>query len=154
MEKLTEYMQSYLCFAKAMETWFHSAHHVAKGPGFLSDHNDLYGSIYTQIGDHFDRLVEKSIALSGSEEIACPILLSQGAAKVLYEKYESPVNLHSEEIVKISIICISDLINALTSLYKRFEDSGYLTLGLEDAITSMANQYEKYLYFLGQRYRE
>ena len=154
MKKLTDYMQSYLCFLKAMETWFHSAHHVAKGKGFLSDHNDLYGTIYTQLGDHYDQLVEKSIGLSGSEEIACPIILSQGVSHILKSKYQSPVNLQSEIIVELSITCVSDLINSLTSLYSFFDNSGYLTLGLDDALTSMANQYEKYLYFLGQRYKE
>ena len=80
---LVEYMQGYLAHLKSVEMWIHAAHHVTKGQGFLSDHNDLYGTMYTQIGDHFDILVEKSIGLSGCEDVACPISLSMGASNIL-----------------------------------------------------------------------
>ena len=66
-QNLEEYMHAYLGHLKAIEMWLHAAHHVTKGPGFLSDHKDLYGTMYTTIGDHFDLLIEKSIGLSGSE---------------------------------------------------------------------------------------
>ena len=151
--KLIEYMKSYLAHQKAIEMWLHAAHHVTKGKGFLSDHKDLYGSMYIQIGDHIDLLIEKSIALSGQEDVACPASLSSGASHILNSEYVSPVNLNSEEIVKNAILCVSNLINTLSSLYEIFEDSGYLTLGLQDLLGTMANEYEKYLYFLGQRYK-
>ena len=150
---IEEYMSGYLSNLKAIQMWLHAAHHVTKGKGFLSDHNDLYGMMYNQVSDHFDILVEKSIGLSGREEIACPLTISRRASSILNRYYETPANASSEEIVKGAIVGISNLINSLTSLYENFKESGYLTLGLEDALTSMANEYEKYLYFLGQRYK-
>ena len=68
--------------------------------------------------------------------------------------FTTPANKKSHEIVGYAIECISNLINSLTALYHNFEELGYLTLGLEDTLTSMANEYEKYLYLLGQRYKE
>lgn len=150
---LVEYMQGYLSHLKAVEMWLHAAHHTTKGPGFASDHKDLYGSMYTQIGDHFDILVEKSIALSGVEDVACPASLSLGTSHILNSHYATPVNLDAESIVAIAIKCIANLINLLSSLYKNFEKSGYLTLGMEDSLSSMSNEYEKFLYLLGQRYK-
>ena len=150
---LVEYMQGYLSHLKASEMWLHAAHHVAKGKGFVSDHKDLYGEMYIKLGDHFDILVEKSIALSGAEDVACPASLSLGASHILNSNYQTPVNMNSEDIVENAIYCVSILINSLSSLHEVFKDSGYLTLGMEDALSSMANEYEKYLYFLGQRYK-
>lgn len=150
---LVEYMQGYLAHLKAVEMWLHAAHHVAKGKGFLSDHNSLYGEMYTALGDHYDLLVEKSIGLSGQEDVACPASLSLGASHILNNHYETPVNKDSEKIVHLAIQCVANLINSLSSLYEVFDESGFLTLGMEDALSSMANEYEKYLYFLGQRYK-
>lgn len=151
---VVEYMQGYLVNLKAIKMWMHSAHHVAKGKGFLSDHNDLYGKMYTQLSDHFDILVEKTIGLTGQEEIACPVILSEGAAHTLKSHYSSPVNKNSEEIVGDGIVYVANLINSLSSLYEHVKGSGHMTLGMEDTLTSMANEYENYLYFLGQRYKE
>ena len=150
MYTLEDYMESYIAFTKAAENWYHAAHHVAKGPGFLSDHNDLYGELYKILGEHYDALIEKSIALSGSEQFACPIIQSKAVVLIL-EKYESPINKSAEEIVQLSLNLIASLINSLSSTYEYLESNSYLTLGLDDLLTSFANEYEKYLYFFGQR---
>ena len=150
---LEEYMSSYLAELKAVEMWFHSAHHVTKGPGFLSDHKSLYGEMYIKIGDHFDLLVEKSIGLTGSEITACPLRLSSGASHILNNHYSSPVEKNSNEIVKDAIRSMSNLIRALTSLHEKLKSSRLLSLGLEDSLATMANEYEGFLYFLGQRYK-
>ena len=113
---LTKYMHGYLSHLKATILWFHSAHHVTKGQGFISDHRDLYGEIYSQIDDHFDQLVEKSIALSGDEIIACPAMLSLSAAHILNNHYKSPVNLSSESIIEISIEIMANLINSVSEI--------------------------------------
>jgi DNA-binding ferritin-like protein len=151
--ELLKYMESYLANLKASILWFHAAHHVTKGQGFISDHKSLYGEIYSQMDDHFDELIEKSIALSGEESIACPLKLSLFASHFLNKHYTSPVDNTSQGIVESGIEVISNLINSVSDLYETFEASGMLTLGLDDTLSSHANQYEKYLYFLGQRFK-
>ena len=88
--------------------------------------------------------------LSGDESCACPILLSKSVAKI-FQDYQSPVNKKNEEIIDMSIDIITSIINSLTEVYDFFESKGYLTLGLDDLLTSFANKYEQYLYFLVQR---
>ena len=151
--ELMEYMESYLAHLKACVLWFHAAHHVTKGSGFLSDHQSLYGEIYPKLDDNFDELIEKAIALSGDESIACPLKLSLFSSHFLNEQFKSPVNLSSHEIIAIGIEIVANLINYVSDLYKIFENSGMLTLGLDDALSSHASEYEKYLYFLGQRFK-
>ena len=150
---LNDYMQSYLAHLKSCVMWFHAAHHVTKGPGFMSDHKDLYGNIYTQLDTHFDSLIEKSIALSGDESIACPLQLSVLSSHILNNQYDSPVNRSSQEIAEMSIKLVANLINSTSNIYEVFEESNMLTLGLDDTLTSHANEYENFLYFLGQRYK-
>ena len=150
MRTVEDYMSGYIILIKSAEMWYQSAHHVTKGPGFLSDHNDLYGNLYKDLGEHFDMLVEKSIALSGEETHACPIILSNGISKVLQE-YDSPVDKSADKIVELSLEIITSLISSLTEVYEFFESEGYLTLGLDDLLTSTASKYENYLYFFGQR---
>lgn len=150
MKTVEDYMHGYTSLIKSAEMWYQSAHHVAKGPGFLSDHNELFGNLYKDLGEHFDLLVEKSIALSGEESCACPIMLSKSITKI-FENYNSPVNRKIEDIIDMSIDIITSIINSLTEVYDFFESEGYLTLGLDDLLTSFANKYEQYLYFLVQR---
>ena len=152
-DNLLNYMKAYLANIKAATMWFHAAHHVAKGAGFLSDHNDLYGKIYNSLDEHFDMLVEKSIALSGDESVACPLQLSIKASHVLNKHYVSPVNQPAGQIAKEAIEVIINLINSVSEIYSEFEEAGMLTLGLDDALSANAGEYEKYLYFLGQRYK-
>ena len=153
MHEINEYMNGYVSQLKATQLWFHSAHHVAKGKGFIADHKHLYGKIYPELDDHYDQLIEKSIALSGSEDVACPLILSKAVAHILNSKFTSPANLSSEEIVEIALNSIINLINSLSTLNEKFELSGYMTLGLDDIIGTMANSYENYLYLIGQRYK-
>lgn len=150
MRTVEDYMSGYIILIKSAEMWYQSAHHVTKGPGFLSDHNDLYGKLYEDLGEHFDLLVEKAIALSGQESFACPLILSEGVCAV-FKEYTSPVDKSADEIIELSLDIITSLINSLTEVYEFFESEGYLTLGLDDLLTSTANKYENYLYFFGQR---
>ena len=51
----------YICFTKANQMWFHSAHHVTKGKGFAGDHELLYGKIYQTLTEDLDALIETSL---------------------------------------------------------------------------------------------
>ncbi len=87
---MVDALLSYIGCTKGLHTWFHAAHHVTKGASFAGDHVNLYGEIYNGISEDFDKLVEKSIMVADTEEVACPIMITEVSAKVL-SKYESPV---------------------------------------------------------------
>ena len=69
----------------------------SKGKGFAGDHNLLYSNIYQLLGEHLDSLVEKGVGLYNNEEIACPLLISNLAAKIMC-KFDSPANKSDHEI--------------------------------------------------------
>lgn len=142
-------LESILFNIKAMEVWFHGAHHVTGGIGFAGDHINLYSKIYEDISDDFDSAVEKAVGLL-NEDIACPKSIMSGANKII-ASFETPCGKSSNDIAKIGLEIISDYIFSLTEIYNSLKDSESLTLGLDDFIMSMANDYEEILYLLKQR---
>jgi hypothetical protein len=139
---------SYIGFTKSVLTWFHAAHHVTKGTGFAGDHVSLYGEIYQEIIDLFDELVEKSIVLCDSEEVACPIILSHLAAQIL-SSFESPSNKFDDQIAALALDVIKKQISMTEDIYHKLGSNK--TLGMDDYLSSSAGKYEKFEYLLGQR---
>lgn len=135
---------------KACTTWFHAAHHVTKGTGFLGDHVNLYGKIYTDLEDDFDGLVEKALGMTNEESLACPAAILSDASMCL-SIMPIPSSQCSLGIASNALAIIKEYIKMLDMFYKQFESEGTLTLGLDDMICAMSNKYESYVYLLQQR---
>jgi len=138
-----------LSYLRAMQAWFHGAHHVTGGEGFAGDHTDLYTRIYEAILEDYDAAAEKAVGLS-DESLACPIKVMNQANKII-AKFKSPCNLNATEIAKHGYNIIMKYLKFLDYLYKNLEESEELTLGLDDFIMAMANDYETFAYLLKQR---
>ena len=141
---------SYIGCTKGLHTWFHAAHHVTKGAGFAGDHVNLYGEIYEGISEDFDKLVEKSIMVADSEDVACPMMITEISTKVL-SQYETPSNRGADAISAIGLEYMRNHVDNLTELHKILGNCGALSLGMDDYLASAANQYEGYIYLLTQR---
>ena len=150
---MVDALLSYIGCTKGLHTWFHAAHHVTKGASFAGDHVNLYGEIYNGISEDFDKLVEKSIMVAHSEEVACPMMITEVAAKVL-SQYESPVGRGPDAIAAIGLEYMRNHVANLTELYRILESCGALSLGMDDYLASAANQYEGYVYLLTQRVKK
>ncbi len=144
---------SYIGCTKGLHTWFHAAHHVTKGEGFAGDHVNLYGEIYTGITEDFDKLVEKAIMVADTENVACPMVITEISAKVL-SQYESPVGRGADAIAAIGLEYMRNHIANLEQLYQMLSSCGQLSLGMDDYLGSAANQYEGYAYLLTQRVKK
>ena len=144
---------SYIGCTKALQTWFHAAHQVTKGSGFSGDHVNLYGEIYNGILEDFDKLVEKSIVIADTEEVACPVIITKVSIEVL-RKYNTPASQGADVIAALGLEFMRDHIANLTQLYKILESYGVLTLGMDDYLAAAANQYEGYVYLLTQRVKK
>lgn len=146
---LKDCMMQILFHIKAMELWFHGAHHVTGGTGFSGDHVNLYSKIYEDISENYDEAAEKAIGLT-DESVACPLEVSNGMVKVI-SKYKSPCKNNADEISKIGLNIIHNYLNFLEEMYAKMKKEDLLTLGLDDFIMSMANDYEEIFYLLKQR---
>jgi DNA-binding ferritin-like protein len=147
---LNKTLIAFIGCTKALSMWVHSAHHVSKGPSFGADHELLYGRIYDGVLENFDKLVEKSIVVTQSEHCACPIKISKVASAIL-GSYQTPVEKNPSEVAELALGIIGDHIINLDELFKKLESEDKLTLGMNDFLSSLANQYEEYYYLLGQR---
>lgn len=147
---ISDLLLSYIACTKATELWFHAAHHVTKGKGFAGDHNFLYSRIYQLLGDDLDSLVEKGIGLYDEEQLACPILISKLSSQIV-DKFDSPVNREAENIANIGLHVLKHHLENLEYLYKKLSNSHHFSIGFDDLLASMANEYEKYIYMLKQR---
>lgn len=135
---------------KAAEMWFHSAHHVSKGPSFTSDHGTLYADIYGMIGGQFDAFMERGIGLSGDESLACPQTLSTAASGVL-NSLPNPCGQSGDGIASMALQVLRRYLSVITQAYESLKQSGEITLGVDDLLMAEASAVEKYLYMLGQR---
>tara|TARA_Y100000992_G_scaffold287229_1_gene239847 strand:- start:2988 stop:3449 length:462 start_codon:yes stop_codon:yes gene_type:complete len=143
----------YIGCTKALLTWFHAAHHVTKGTGFAGDHVSLYGEIYNGINEDLDALIEKFIVVCDTEKIACPLELTLESVPFLME-FTSPVELNADSIAAVGLQFMRHHVNHLTQLYQLLESKRLLTLGTDDYLAAAANQYEGYIYLLGQRVKK
>lgn len=150
---LNEILISYIGCVKALSLWIHSAHHVSKGLSFAGDHELLYGRLYEAIVEDFDKIIEKSIVMTKSEQCACPITITKVASMVL-SSYPSPVNKTSQEVSISARDILGDHIVKLGDVYKKLEEDETLSLGMSDYLSSAANKYEEYYYLLNQRCKE
>jgi DNA-binding ferritin-like protein len=144
-----DHLIAFVASFKAAEMWMHAAHHLTKGPAFIAAHESLYGKIYETIGGDYDTLIEKLVYSLDNEEIACPIMISSLAAKILM-KYDSPANLDERNISAMALVLLVDHMKGIEKLRGVLEASGMLTLGMDDFLSAAFNQYESYAYKLNQ----
>lgn len=147
---LHEKMTHLLGCLRAANLWFHAAHNLAKGPGFLGDHIDLYGEIYEQLNGDYDTAAEKAISLTGDEGVACPQRVVAHAAEKL-QAHPSPSGMGAEGIVSAGLEMMMALNDKVSEMFGILEEAGALSLGLNDFLAATANQYETYIYLLQQR---
>jgi len=136
---------------RAMIAWFHAAHHVTKGTGFGGDHVNLYGEIYTKLDEDLDGIIEKGIGLTGDETLADPVS-SLSLAATLLSQQPASANQSAETIASNAFEVIKYYVAAIESTYAQFEAAS-MSLGLDDLLQGLANQYETYVYLLQQRSR-
>jgi len=149
-DTLEELLGQINAMLRAMHLWFHSAHNSIYGISFSGDHFSLYLKIYTEIQEEIDNFIEKSIALTSDQSMACPIKIT-GAAYQLISQLPSPTTLQGCEISETGRDIVGAYLELLESVCNSLETHGLLTLGLEDQITGSANRHEGYHYLLKQR---
>ena len=149
---MEEIFRQWIGMHRAMIAWYHAAHHVTKGAGFGGDHVNIYGEIYTQLDEDLDSIVEKGIGLTGDETLADPVSsLSLAATKL--SQYPMAANQSADMIASSAFEISKSYVSFIESTYSQFEACGEMSLGLDDMLQSLANQYETYVYLLQQRSR-
>lgn len=148
-----EIMSTYLATTKALQMWFQGAHHVSKGTSFAGDHVLLYFEIYEQLDEELDVIAEKTLGIGNVEDAVCPRGIASGASEIL-QQLPSPVGQTSLGLAACGLSIARAHLKYLDWLYGALEESGDMTLGLDDFIMSSANRHEKFVYMLQQRVKQ
>lgn len=151
--KMKDLIISFIGITKANLTWFHAAHHLTKGSGFSGDHVTLFGEIYQEVLEIFDELVEKSIVVTDDESVASPFLLSKVSSTALQD-YPEVANQSGDQIAVCAIEIVREYIHTIESVYKTLDENRFLSLGMDDFLSSTAGKFEKFEYLLGQRIKK
>ena len=139
----------YVGFMRAMQLWFHGAHHLTSGVSFSGDHVNLYGRIYQTIEDQIDGVIEKAIGLFG-DEMGCPLHITEKALEIMSE-YPSPIELKHTGQAAVGLQLEKDFLKFSQNFYNALKSTGAMTLGLDDMIMANANAHETHVYLLQQR---
>ena len=140
----------YLGTTRALHLWFHGAHHVTRGAGFVGDHIHLYGELYTKIEEDIDVIIEKAISALEDQTLACPTRITKHAAEI-FSDFPSPSEHTALGIAANGKMLLKGYLEYLEFLCEALKEVGAMSLGLEDHIASTANNYESFLYMLQQR---
>jgi hypothetical protein len=147
---MQDVFSEWLCMAKSVEIWFHSAHHLTKGTGFSGDHVNLYGMIYTELQEEFDAASERVLGITNNEKLLCPIQLTNLALEKL-KQWPSTANLSGQDIGMAAHRIILEYSLWENNFHSHLDGLGLLTIGLDDMISSNASNHERYIYLLQQR---
>ena len=145
-----EVLHRFIGSVKALEMWFHSAHHLTKGMAFIADHDILYDKIYTFFGEYFDAIVEKLMAITGSEEIACPKKVAMYSGHVI-NQIPSSANKDAREIGEIAFSIIIEHLKEIEAAYEEFGAYEVMTKGMDDLLASNYSELETFVYFLQRK---
>jgi len=142
--------RDWISYHKALELWFHSAHHNVRGSAFLADHIHLYGDLYNSLGDTFDSIVERGIGLTKDQSLADAVSYAIGASNHL-KGWSIPSGQNAEQLVLEAQRRLEEYLEYLEAMRKQMEIQGILSTGLDDMLAGMCNDIESKLYLVGQR---
>lgn len=143
-------MSQYIGMLRGMQLWYHAAHHVTRGTGFFGDHADLYGMLYTEVGDDVDSAIEKAIGLTNDEDMANPCKITDLAVLIL-KKYPCPPTLTALALASTALEIEKNHNELVTVIFHELESAGCLSLGLDDMLMATINEHEGHIYKLQQR---
>jgi DNA-binding ferritin-like protein len=131
----------YVAFLRALYLIHQNSHWQCKGPNFYGNHL-MFQRIYESVQEDSDLAAEKSVGLFGNDVVNIP---SQSKMiQKLMEKYSSDNHLANSLKAEMDFLALSK------KIYEALDSSGALTLGLDDAIMSIASNRETAVFLLKQ----
>lgn len=143
-------MGQYIAMLRAMQLWYHGAHHATRGASFAADHATLFSELYQNLGEEVDSAIEKAVGISNDEQMSCPKCITALASQVI-NKYPSPATITSLAIAATALQLEKDYLTLNKAVFEELESADCLTLGLNDYLMASYNAHEGHVYKLQQR---
>jgi len=143
MDKCCKVAALYIASLKGVALIHQHSHWTTKGAAFYGDHL-LFERLYDSALENLDLAAEKFMGLLGDECLSYDMqndLLSKVLAKY--------TNLEGSPL-EMSLAVETDFIKFSKDTYNCFEESGRMTLGLDDMIMAISSKREESVYLLQQ----
>lgn len=111
---MQEQMLKLVAHLRAMQLYYHSAHHHAARVAFFADHS-AFGSFYAELEEDFDSCAERVIGLFGQDALNLQMLMSlviqklqacpSSAAKDDSELFQYGLTFENELIALTDMLC-------------------------------------------------
>ncbi len=141
-----ERFQDLLAYLRMIHMVHWTNHWQVKGDPQYGDHL-LFQRLYEAMPDEIDGLAEKIVAEYGPEAVALPEQMERIASEtdMLFEE--------ESDIFERAIMVEEALQEDIQDIFTALEESGKLSLGMNDYLAALANAHETNLYLLRQRTR-
>jgi DNA-binding ferritin-like protein len=140
----SKHLFNLLSILHSAEQHYELAHWKVCGDSFYGDHL-LFERLYDNISDETDALAERLVGLCGHE-----VLHESRHLRVMY-KFMDKWKSVSDCPFRRSLYIERSLVKFIEGLHRKMDQSGDLTLGLEDLLAGLASQHETHLYLIQQR---
>jgi DNA-binding ferritin-like protein len=143
MDKSCKIGALYIASLKGMALIHQHNHWTTKGEAFYGDHL-LFERLYNSTLENLDLAAEKFVGLFGDQCLNYDL-----QADLLHKFLLKYKNLEGSP-VQMSLECEKDFLKFSKEAYNALEDSGALTLGLDDMLMEIASKREESCYLLQQ----
>lgn len=148
MPNLAPYFSSWLAIARANQLWFHGAHHLTDGPGFIADHV-FYAEVYAAFEGVVDALSELAIAESLDAVVEPSAVMTEAAGYLAARPML--VGLGCDGIAKAALDVVTRFLATLQADVTRLAADKDTPIGLDDYLRSTAAAFTTTRYKLLRR---
>ena len=139
----------FISLTKATGAWLQGAHHVISGQTSLADHEFL-GTVYTYFEGYLDKLIEKTMMITGSDSVACPVRII-AIMSAISQRFMSPVGHTNAEIMMTTAEMLSSYKSELERFYMFCEEEGMMSMGFDDFLMATSSDIEDFIYLVSRR---
>jgi DNA-binding ferritin-like protein len=147
MDKHIKIAALYIAALEAVALIHTRNHWISKGNAFYGDHL-LFERIYKTALEDFDSAAERFVGLFGTD------VLDYQTHVALISGVMSKYKLVSGSPAAQSLAAEQGFLKLASDAYKSFEETGHLTLGLEDLMPAISSSRESAIYLLKQKLAE
>lgn len=147
-EVLGQVLHDLLCTLRTMYVHYQNLHWESKGANFYGDHL-MFQRLYESVAKETDQLAEKILGLTGQSKWISDLHTFQHGYDTLQIWYQIT---QGDDGVSRAFFSEMYFLEQLDYAKAVCEDTGNLTYGLDDLLSSFASQHEEHTYLLRQRW--
>lgn len=147
-EVLGQVLHDLLCTLRTMYVHYQNLHWESKGANFYGDHL-MFQRLYESVAKETDQLAEKILGLTGQTKWISDLHTFQHGYDTLQIWYQIT---EGDDGVSRAFFSEMYFLEQLDYAKAVCEDTGNLTYGLDDLLSSFASQHEENTYLLRQRW--